>query len=140
MKTKRKIISWLVFAFVVGLMACAGGLIFLKALPEADAARIMSKLPGPVRQVVDSILFPHPAQVPTPSGIKVADLGSLLTPIADGRLLIADSTSTPVPAITPSRIPAISPSPLPSVTPTSAAIAIPSICRLPSIVRKASVG
>jgi tetratricopeptide (TPR) repeat protein len=127
-KTKRQIISWLVFAFVIGLMACAGGLIFLKVLPEADASRIMSKLPSPLHQLVDSILFPHPAQVPTPIAIKPANLGSLLTPIATSRLPIADSTSTPVPTITPSRIPAISPSPAPSITPSPVSlIAIPSI-------------
>jgi tetratricopeptide (TPR) repeat protein len=122
-KNKRQIFSWLVFAFVIGLMACSGGLIFLKALPEADASRIMSKLPGPVRQVVDSILFPHPAQVPTPSGIKVADLGSLLTPVATSRLPMADSTTTP----TPSPIPSVAPSLVPSVAPSPVSISIPSI-------------
>lgn len=123
MKTKRQILSWLVFAFVIGLMACAGGLIFLRVIPEADASRIMLKLPAPIRQVTDALLFPHPALVPTPIAIRVANLGALLTPIAPIEIRTATSTPTSVPSPTPS----ITPAATPAAEPTSASITIPSI-------------
>jgi tetratricopeptide (TPR) repeat protein len=117
-KTKRQLFSWIVFAFVIGLMLCAGGSIVLKILPQADAARVMSKLPGPIHQLVEALLFPHPAQVPTPIGSStVADLGSLLTPIPPR----PQPTATSTPIATPTLPPSIAP--LPSAT----SIAIPSI-------------
>ncbi len=118
MKTKRQVFSWIVFAFVIGLMVCAGGSIVLKFLPQADTARIMSKLPGPIYQVVEALLFPHPDQVPTPIGSStVANLGSLLTPIPTRPIPIATPTSIATPTLPPSI------TPLPSAT----SIAIPSI-------------
>ena len=74
---KQQLLGWSVMAFVVSLLACAGGLVMLKVLPPVDSARIMSKLPGPIRQVADAILFPHPDLVPTPITLPSINLASL---------------------------------------------------------------
>ena len=112
---KQQLLGWSVMAFVVSLLACAGGLVMLKVLPPVDSARIMSKLPGPIRQVADAILFPHPDLVPTPITRPSINVASLLTPIP---------TSTPRPTSTPTATPIDAPTEAPTIQPTDTPVPI----------------
>jgi len=80
MSHKRSLVlGWGVMFFVVALIACAGSLFMLKVLPPIDADRILRRLPAPARQAINSVLFPHPDQLPTPAA-PIVNVASLLTP------------------------------------------------------------
>jgi hypothetical protein len=132
---KQQLIGWALIGFVAVLALCAGSLIVLMVLPPRDQARVMQRLPAPVRQAVGSLLFPHPDSVPTPSE-PVKNVSSLLTPVAT-RLptlppavtLIAPSPTwpppqLPTPVIVPTEAPTLEPSPAPAA-PSQGPIAIP---------------
>ncbi len=107
---KRHIIGWGFIGYVMVLAMCAAGLVVLKALPPRDQSRIMQRLPGPMRQVVDNLLFPHPDLVPTPNW-QVQNIAALLTP---------QPTRQPnTPTAMPSRVPSSAPTSAPSSTPGS---------------------
>lgn len=111
---KSLLAAWSAMLFIVMLIACAGGLFMLKVLPPIDADRIMRRLPAPARQAINTILFPHPDQLPTPAA-PIVNVASLLTP-ASTRLPTWTPTASPTPV--PSLVPSISPSLIPSVEPT----------------------
>lgn len=126
---KRQIIGWGLLGYVAVLTLCAAGLMTLKALPPSDQSRVLQHLPGPARQFVDNLLFPHPALVPTPSG-QVQNISALLTP----RPTRQKNTPTAMPSLVPSLVPTIAPSSTPGSEPTlepaapvSNPIVIPSI-------------
>lgn len=104
--TQRQILAWGIMFVVVALIACGGGLFMLKMLPPIDADRIMRRLPGPMRQAVTTLLFPHPDQVPTPAR-PIVNAAVLLTPAP---------TRTPAPTVTSA--PTLTPRPLPTDQPT----------------------
>lgn len=104
--TQRQILAWGIMFVVVALIACGGGLFMLKMLPPIDADRIMRRLPGPMRQAVTTLLFPHPDQVPTPAR-PIVNAAVLLTPAP---------TRTPAPTVTSA--PTLTPGPLPTDQPT----------------------
>lgn len=113
--TKHLMLGWGVMLFVVALIACAGGMIMLKVLPPRDQDRILRRLPAPMRQAVNTLLFPHPDLAPTPNVPVVANISALLTPFPTAR-------PTATPTLVPSPTPAVSPSPMPitiepSITP-----------------------
>ena len=117
---KSLLAAWGAMLFIVTLIACTAGLFMLKVLPPIDADRIMRRLPAPARQAVNTILFPHPDQLPTPAA-PIVNVSSLLTP-----------APSPIPAISPSLIPSVSPSLYPSVEPTvtsvpPASVSIPTV-------------
>lgn len=119
-------LGWGVMLFVVTLIACAGSLIMLKVLPPIDADRILRRLPAPARQAVNSILFPHPDQLPTPAA-PLVNVASLLTPVATRK---STWTPTAIPTDVPSITPSLSPPLAPPATATPApigAVAIPTI-------------
>jgi tetratricopeptide (TPR) repeat protein len=99
------VVGWGVMFFVVALIACAGGLFMLKVLPPIDADRILRRLPAPARQAVNTLLFPHPDQLPTPDAPSV-NVASLLTPMPTRR---------------PTWTPTIEPSPTATFAPVSEA-------------------
>ena len=82
---RQQLVGWAVMIFVIGLLACAGGLVMIKVLPPMDSARIMSKLPAPLQEAVNALLFPHPDFVPTPVAQPVKNVAALLTPMATHR-------------------------------------------------------
>jgi tetratricopeptide (TPR) repeat protein len=129
MSRKRSLVlSWGVMLFVVALIACAGGLFMLKVLPPIDADRILRRLPAPVRLAVNSLIFPHPDQLPTPAA-PIVNVASLLTPAAP-RAPTRPPTWTPTatPTLVPSVAPSLSPSIAPTVTPTPVGfVAIPTV-------------
>ncbi len=114
-------LGWGVMLFVVTLIACAGSLIMLKVLPPIDAERILRRLPAPARQAVNSILFPHPDQLPTPIA-PITNVASLLTPAATRK---PTWTPTATPTLAPSALPPIAPSPSPASEPSATATPAP---------------
>ncbi len=104
--TKQFILGWGVMLFVVALIACAGSMIMLKVLPPRDQDRILRRMPAPMRQAVNTLLFPHPDLAPTPNMPVVANISALLTPFPTAR---PSATSTMVPSLTPT----VSLSPIP---------------------------
>lgn len=123
---KSLIFAWGAMVFIVLLIACAGGLLMLKVLPPLDADRIMRRLPGPARQAVSAILFPHPDWVPTPDRAQVVNVAALLTPAP---IIKPTWTPTLAPTLVPSSAPAVSPSLTPTAEPTSVSpsISIPTV-------------
>jgi len=122
--TKQLILSWGVMLFIVALIACTGGLVMLKVLPPRDQDRILRRLPVPVRQAVNTLLFPHPDLAPTPNA-PVVNVSALLTPFPTAR-------PTATPTIVPSLTPSLAPSPLPAIEP-SPTPAAPSAAVIPTI-------
>jgi tetratricopeptide (TPR) repeat protein len=125
---KSLLAAWGAMSFIVMLIACAAGLFMLKVLPPIDADRIMRRLPAPVRQTVNTILFPHPDQLPTPAA-PLVNVSSLLTP-APTRPPTWTPTAmpTPVPSLAPSLSPSLSPSIEPTVTPVQpVSVPIPTV-------------
>ena len=129
MSNKRSLVlGWGVMFFVVALIACAGGLFMLKVLPPIDADRILRRLPAPARQAINSVLFPHPDQLPTPAA-PIVNVASLLTPAPTRRPTWTPTTTpTPAPSPAPSITPSLSPEIEPTATPVPAgAVAIPTV-------------
>ena len=126
---KQQLIGWALIGFVAVLIACAGSLVMLKVLPPRDQARVMQRLPAPVRQAVSNLMFPHPDSVPTPSG-PVQNVSLLLTPQATHMPLpqppAAPLVPSLVPSIVPTDAPPIEPSPAPTVV-SQDPIAIPTV-------------
>ncbi len=126
---KRQIIGWGLIGYVAVLALCATGLVALKILPPRDQARIMQRLPGPIRQAVDNLLFPHPDLVPTPGG-QVQNVAALLTPQAVRKPIVKPTATLPIPAPAPTDLPTVAPTMVPTLEPPSAAqssVAIPVI-------------
>ena len=126
---KQQLIGWGLIGFIAVLALCAAGLVVLKVLPPRDQARVLQRLPAPVRVAVNNWIFPHPESVPAPSA-PVKNISALLTPQAT-RQPTPTWTPSPVPSITPSLAP-IDPQPVevPAEPPTpapAAPIAIPSL-------------
>ncbi|MBI5566295.1 MAG: tetratricopeptide repeat protein [Chloroflexi bacterium] len=133
MSNKRSLVlGWGVMFFVVALIACAGGLFMLKVLPPIDADRIMRRLPASARQAINSVLFPHPDQLPTPAA-PIVNVASLLTPAASRAptrrpTWTPTATPTSAPSMVPSVAPSLSPSIEPTMTPTPiGSVAIPTV-------------
>jgi hypothetical protein len=114
----QQIIGWGLIGFVAVLAACALGLAVLKVIPPRDQARAMQRMPAPIRQVVNNLLFPHPDWVPTPIG-QAQNISALLTPAATRRP-IAQPTATPV-----------APSPTPTIVPTGVSTLVASPTPVP---------
>lgn len=133
MSNKRSLVlGWGVMLFVVTLIACAGGLFMLKVLPPIDADRIMRRLPAPARQAINSVLFPHPDQLPTPAA-PIVNVASLLTPAPTRK---PTWTPTIEPTLTPTLAPVSEPTRPPTAEPTAVpapieVVAIPTV-RAPS--------
>lgn len=126
---RHQLVGWGLIGFIGALALCSLSLAILKVLPPRDQARVMQRMPAPMRQVVDNLLFPHPALVPTPRG-QVQNIAALLTPVPTHRPT-AQPTATaiapsPTLSITSADIPTIDPTPVPS-TPTPLPALIPSI-------------
>ncbi len=122
------VVGWGVMFFVVALIACAGGLFMLKVLPPIDADRIMRRLPAPARQAVNSLLFPHPDQLPTPDA-PIVNVASLLTPMPT-RQPTWTPTIEPSPTATfvPVSEATLPPTDVPTETPTPiGSVAIPTV-------------
>ncbi len=99
---KQQLIGWGLIGFVAVLALCASGMVVLKVLPPRDQARVLQRLPAPVRVAVNNWIFPHPESVPAPSA-PVKNIAALLTPQATRQ-------PTPTPTLTPSPVPSITPS------------------------------
>ena len=108
---KQQLIGWGLIGFVAVLALCAFGMVVLKVLPPRDQARVLQRLPMPVRVAINNWIFPHPDSVPAPSA-PVKNTAALLTPQA---------TRQPTPTAT------LTPSPEPSITPSLAPIDPPQV-------------
>ncbi len=125
---RHQIIGWGLIGFIGVLALCSLSLAILKVLPPRDQARVMQRMPAPMRQAVDNLLFPHPALVPTPRE-QVQNIAALLTPVPTRRPTARPTatplTPSPAPSLGPTDIPTIgltaappSPSPLPALIPS----------------------
>ncbi len=126
---KRQIIGWGLIGYVAVLVMCVTGLVVLKVLPPRDQARVMQRLPGPMRQAVDNLLFPHPDLVPTPSG-QVQNISALLTPQATRQPMVKPTVTMSIPSPEPTDLPTLTPALVPTLEPAMAAansIVIPSL-------------
>src|SRR5512136_2271294 len=93
---KQQLIGWGLIGFIAVLALCAAGMVVLKVLPPRDQARVLQRLPAPVRVAVNNWIFPHPESVPAPSA-PVKNISALLTPQATHPPTITP-TFTPSPA------------------------------------------
>jgi tetratricopeptide (TPR) repeat protein len=116
----QQIIGWGLIGFVAVLAACALGLAVLKVIPPRDQARAMQRMPAPLRQMVNNLLFPHPDWVPTPIG-QAQNISALLTPAATRRPTAQPTAALVAPSLTSTIVPAgvstlaASPAPAPLV-------------------------
>jgi tetratricopeptide (TPR) repeat protein len=128
---KQQLIGWGLIGFIAVLALCAAGLVVLKVLPPRDQARVLQRLPAPVRAAVNNWIFPHPESVPAPSA-PVKNISALLTPQATRQPTMTPTwTPSPVPSATPALAP-IDPPPAeataePPTSTSAVPIAIPSI-------------
>jgi hypothetical protein len=128
---KQQLIGWGLIGFVAVLALCATGMVVLKVLSPRDQARVMQRLPMPVRVAINNWIFPHPESVPAPSA-PIKNVSALLTPQPTRQpTWPATFTPTPLPSATPSPMPIDATQPAVTVEPTTTAsaalIAIPSI-------------
>jgi tetratricopeptide (TPR) repeat protein len=124
---KQQLIGWGLIGFVAVLALCAFGMVVLKVLPPRDQARVMQRLPVPVRVAVNNWIFPHPDSVPAPSA-PVKNIASLLTPQATRQPTLTPTwTPSPLPSATPSLAPIDTPIESTATPVAAAPIAIPSI-------------
>jgi hypothetical protein len=128
---KQQLLGWGLIGFIAVLALCAAGLVVLKVLPPRDQARVLQRLPAPVRVAVNNWIFPHPENVPAPNA-PVKNISALLTPQATRQPTpTATHTPAPLPSATPSLAP-IDPPPVevtaePPTPAPAAPIAIPSL-------------